>query len=159
MRFRLRCFSIRRSENIALFANPNIEGINPQDYQNPLDRYRNGKPIIRLYGPIAKNTMPIDRINEEFVKNPRQRKAISEKFNSSGGLKLDTKAKARTRRPIRVQRVNGLTFIRIQNTTVPEPTMPRPMSAGGRAALLSLAGVSGVAGAMYLVEKAGKRKQ
>lgn len=180
MRFRLGCFSIRRThvaDSVVLFANPYIEGINPDDYQNPLDRYRNGKPIVRISGPVAKNTIPIEQINEDFVKNPRRRQAIAEKFNTSGGLNLDTKtrtprtprktktkpSRARTRKPVRVQRTNGSTFIRIQNVAMPEPTTPKNIStaarrtSGGRAALMSLAGVAGVAGAMYLVENATRK--
>lgn len=171
MRFRIGCFSIRRT-HVALFANPAIENIDPKDYQNPIDRYRNGKPIVRISGPVAKGTIPIERINEEFVKSPRRRKAILDFLNSSGGLNLGTKARTprktkakpsrtRTRKPVKVQRANGSTFIRIQNVTVPEPTMTSkpapakipPMTAGGRAALMSLAGIAGVAGAMYLVDR------
>ena len=206
MRFRLGCFSINgvrsrrfapllgslfaatpldrypsRRGTIALFVNPAIANINPADYQLPPDRYRNGKPIIRISGAVAKGTIPIERINEDFVNNPRRRTAILQKFNTSGGLTLDTRqprtprktkakpSRTRTRKAVRVQRKNGSTFIRIQNVTTPPPpntpnpkprqviaTLPRPRSSG-RAALMSLSGIAGVAGAMYLLDRQRER--
>ena len=155
MGFRIGYFSIRRSSAFALFA--------LEDYQQKLDRYRNGKPIVRISGPIAKNTIPIEQINESFVKSFRRRRAIVDTFNQSGGLSIDTKAtpsRPRARKPVRVRRASGSTFIRIQNVTVPEmPNGTRPIlptSNGGRAALMSLAGIAGVAGAMYLAEQANR---
>ena len=112
MRFKIGNFSICCS-NLTLFA--------LADYQSPIDRYRNGKPILRLHGPIAKGTIAIDEINDDFIANPKQRKTIASEFNTTAG---------QTKKAVRVRMPNGKTHIRIQTVR------------GGNGAIIALTALS-----------------
>ena len=143
-----------------------------EDYRQKIDRYRNGKPIMRLHGPIGQYTIPINRVNRDFVANPKRRKDIANRFNSSPGLTnifnngrsprsiRQTKAnpvRVRTLRPVRVRQANGLVHLRMQSVTPIAPVAVKPKLIStikprtrGAAALAALTLIGGAAGINYL---------
>jgi hypothetical protein len=145
------------------------------EYQQPLDRYRNGKPIVRISGAMPARSLSISEINRQYDKGTRsERKALLTKFLAGEAFpkprrttksRPSDRVRSKRKKLVRVNKANGTSHLAMRNV-VAAPTAPTTSSVGsptisnnrrpsgnGKAALLGLSALAGAGGIGYLVNR------
>ncbi len=138
---------MQRIGHLALFA--------LSDGQQPIDRYGNNKPILRLHGPIARGGIPIADINDIYTsRNPKA--ALGDKFNIWNSFQNDPPA-TKTRKIVRVKMPNGSSHLRVQMGNAIKEIGSIKSGQSGIAALTAATAIGTIGTAVYLVNRNNKK--